>query len=159
MHASVHAWVAATVGIEGLAARSTLDVGALDVNGSVRDCFSGPYTGVDMQAGPGVDQVANAHALPFPDASFEVVVSTEMLEHDAAYWLSLAEMGRVLQKGGHLLVTMRGNACSEHGFPEDYWRFMPQSAPLLADLAGCELAISETDPELPGLFILAVRRG
>jgi SAM-dependent methyltransferase len=159
MHASVRAWVVDTVAIEGLAARSVLEVGALDVNGSVRDCFSGPYIGVDMRDGPGVDQVANAHDLPFGDATFDVVVSTETLEHDDAYWLSLAEMGRVLRPGGQLLVTTRGNACSEHDFPSDYWRFLPQSGPLLANLAGCDPVLQEADPELPGLFLMAVRRG
>jgi SAM-dependent methyltransferase len=159
MHASVAGWVADTVAIDGLASLSTLEVGSLDVNGSVRGSFKGPYVGVDMRDGPGVDQVANAHALPFDDASFELVVSTETLEHDAAFWLSLAEMGRVLADGGHLLLTTRGVACSIHDFPADYWRFTPDSGPLLAELAGCDIAEQEPDPELPGLFLHGVRRG
>lgn len=159
MHASVRSWVADTVGIEGLAGLSALEVGALDVNGSVRDFFTGAYVGVDMREGPGVDTVANAHALPFEDASFGVVVSTEMIEHDDAFWLSLAEMGRVLEPGGHLLLTSRGIACSQHDFPADYWRFTPESGPVLAGLADCDIALQEPDPELPGLFVHAVRRG
>ncbi len=159
MHESVHSWVADTVAIDGLAGLSTLEVGSLDVNGSVRQWFSGPYVGVDMRDGPGVDQVANAHELPFADASFDVVVSTEMLEHDTAPWLSLPEMGRVLKHGGHLLITARGNGCSVHDYPGDLWRFLPDSGPVLAELAGCEVIEVQEDALLPGIFLHAVRNG
>ena len=158
MHESVRRWVADTVGIDGLADLSTLEVGSLVYNGTIRDCFHGPYIGVDMIDGPGVDLVANAHELPFADAAFECVVSTETLEHDSAFWLSLGEMGRVLRPGGHLLVTTRGIACSEHDFPSDYWRFTAQTGPLLAELAGCDPILQESDTELPGLFLHAVKR-
>lgn len=136
----------------------TLEVGSLDENGGIRDLFNGDYIGVDMRKGPGVDLVAYAHDLPFDDGEFEIVVSTEMLEHDAQFWLSLPEMGRVLRRGGLLLLTMRGNGFPEHAFPSDYWRFMPNSAPVLASLAGCVIEDSRTDPEQPGIFVAASRR-
>ena len=158
MHGSVHSWVADRVGSGGLAALSVLEVGSLDVNGSVRDCFTGSYVGLDMREGPGVDTVANAHALPFPDASFGAVVSTSTIEHDDAFWLTLAEMGRVLEPGGHLLLTMPGIAFGAHEFPADYWRFTEGSGPILARLAGCDVVAQENDPEHPGIFVHAVRR-
>lgn len=157
MHASVMAWVAAEVSRHGLAPRPTLEVGSYDVNGSVRGVFTGPYVGVDMRAGPGVDRVMPGSALDFPDRAFEVVVSTEMLEHDPSFWRSLAEMGRVLVAGGHLLVTARGNGFGEHHEPSDFWRFMPASRDLLMELAGCRPIVSAMDSEVPGVFVHGVR--
>jgi SAM-dependent methyltransferase len=158
MHSSVMAWVTEQVEAYDLAHRSTLELGSLNVNGSVRPLFTGPYIGIDMQAGQGVDRVMSASALDYTDASFDVVVSTEMLEHDPAPWLTLAQAGRVLRTGGHLLLTMRGNGFAEHAHPSDYWRFMPCSAALLTELAACDLIESMVDPEAPGLFVHGVRR-
>lgn len=155
MHASVMSWIGERVRDYGLSRRGTLEVGSLDVNGSVRGLFAGPYTGLDMREGPGVDIVGTADALPFGAGEFEVVVSTEMLEHDPSPWRSLAEMGRVLRRDGHLLLTTRGNGFGEHHEPNDYWRFMPNSAPILAELAGCDLIAYQGDPEVPGVFVHA----
>ena len=157
MHDSVMAWVGGEVAKHGLAGRSTLEVGSLDVNGSVRSLFSGEYVGIDMREGPGVDVVGYASALPFADDSFEVVVSTEMLEHDPAPWASLAEMGRVLRPGGHLLLTARGNGFGEHHEPDDFFRYMPSARAILLSLAGCNPVSLALDPEVPGIFAHGVR--
>lgn len=152
------AWVESQVRGAGLSELSTLDVGSMNVNGTVRGMFTGPYVGLDMRPGSGVDVVGTADKLPFPDASFDVVVCTEMLEHDVAPWLSLAEMGRVLRPGGHLLLTTRGNGFPEHGYPSDYFRFMPASRAILAELAGCTIISEGLDPEQPGIFVHGLRR-
>lgn len=165
MHESVLEWVGAEV--VRLRAQpgwtflpwSVLEVGSLDVNGSVRGFFApDAYTGLDMRAGPGVDIVGTADALPFESDSFDVVVSTEMLEHDPSPWLSLAEMGRVLKPGGHLLLTTRGNGFGEHLEPDDFWRFMPGSRRRLLELAECDPVAMELDPQVPGVFVHGVRR-
>lgn len=160
MHDSVMAWVGYQAFVMNAhRGQRVLEVGSLNVNGSVRGCFEArAYVGVDMRDGPGVDIVATADALPFPDASFDVVVSTEMLEHDPAFWLSLAEMGRVLRPGGQLILTTRGNGFGEHREPQDFWRFMPDSMPRLLDLAGCDPIATALDPEVPGVFMHGVRR-
>lgn len=159
MHGSVQSWVNSVVKQYNLAELSTLEVGSLDVNGNVRWSFTGPYIGIDFRDGPNVDKVMNAHNLEFDNESFDVVVSTEMIEHDSAFWISLAEMGRVLKKGGFLIITTRGNGFPEHGFPEDYWRFMPNSAKLLTDLAGCRLETTLPDPDWgqPGIYVLGIK--
>jgi SAM-dependent methyltransferase len=158
LHESVLAWVAAQVEQHNLADCDTLEVGSLDVNGSVRPFFRGAYIGLDMRDGPSVDIVGTADSLPFAAGRFDCVVSTEMLEHDPTFWLSLAEMGRVLRPSGHLLVTTRGNGFGEHNEPSDYYRFMPGSMPLLLELAGCEPVAMMTDPQVPGVFMHGIRR-
>jgi SAM-dependent methyltransferase len=157
MHDSVLQWVAEKAReFDGFAGQSVLEVGSLNVNGSVRAFFSSAavYTGVDLFAGPGVDLLMNAHALAFADAAFDVVVSTEMLEHDDEFWRSAAEMGRVLRAGGLLILTARGNGFMPHEYPHDFWRFMPSSFPKLFTLAGCETLEVREDwqPGHPGLF-------
>jgi len=155
MHESVHAWVAGVVGIARLRDASVLEVGSLDINGSVRDLFGGPYVGVDATPGPSVDRVMDAHRLAFPDGTFDAVICCEMVEHDAAFWLTLAEIGRVLRPDGALILTTRGNGFPEHRYPYDYWRFMPDAAGLLARLAGCEPVSVTDDPQDPGVFVFA----
>ena len=92
-------WVAEKRDEFNLIGPKILEVGSYDVNGSVRPLFSraGSYVGVDFRPGPGVDLTMNAHCLKFPDRSFDLVISTEMLEHDDQFWVSLQEMGRVLK--------------------------------------------------------------
>jgi len=155
-------WVAEKTRQFDFTGQAVLEVGSMNVNGSVRDLFAhaGSYTGVDFLAGAGVDVVMNAHELSFADASFDLVLSTEMLEHDDEFWLSVQEMGRVLRPGGILLLTARGNGFMPHDYPFDYWRFMPASFQKLLALAGCEALEVREDWQggHPGVFGLGRRR-
>lgn len=115
-----------------------LDIGSRDVNGtlrSVKPAHAG-YLGVDMQAGPGVDLVVDdPHALPFAEQSFHVVVSTSCLEHDPMFWLTFAEMVRVVKAGGLIYINAPSNGLY-HGYPFDHWRFYPDSGKALEQWAG-----------------------
>lgn len=104
-----------------------LEIGALDVNGSPRSIFTEDhvYVGVDMREGDGVDVVANSHDLKqFLSGSRDVVVCIDMLEHDDAFWLTLAEIKRVLRVSGYFVCSVPTiNFTTYHGHPDDYWRF------------------------------------
>lgn len=163
MHHSVMEWVAEKTRQHDFAGQTVLEVGSMNVNGSVRELFPlvASYTGVDFMPGAGVDVVMNAHALAFPDASFDLVLSTEMLEHDDEFWLSIREMGRVLKPRGLLLLTARGNGFMPHDYPFDYWRFMPASFEKLLTMAGCEVLEVREDWQVghPGVFGLGRKTG
>lgn len=150
MHPSVMTYVQEEVVKLGIADANVLEVGSMNYNGTVRPIFSGPYLGVDMLDGPDVDLVAFADDLPFEDGTYDVVVSTEMLEHDTRPWRSVAEMARVLKPGGYMILTARGydtTGCfAVHGFPHDYWRYSTGGMQILMEDAGLEVIRCEYDP-------------
>src|SRR5262245_37768279 len=49
--------------------------------------------------------VGDALSLPFADESFDIVISSEVIEHTANPGRAVAEMGRVLRSGGTLVIT------------------------------------------------------
>jgi ubiquinone/menaquinone biosynthesis C-methylase UbiE len=53
---------------------------------------------------------ADACALPFADATFDLVISSECIEHTLDPRLALAEIHRVTKPGGRLLVTVPNQA-------------------------------------------------
>lgn len=159
MHRSVKEWVADQVDTLSLAGASVLEVGSLDVNGSVRNLFRGEYVGLDMREGKGVDVVADASDLPFADRSFGVVVSTEMLEHCLKPYEAVREMGRVLTSRGELLLTARGPGFPRHGYPNDYWRFTEADFSAMMHVADVQCVDVRQDPEFPGVFGLGVKHG
>jgi len=125
-----------------------IDIGSYDVNGSYRTLFDVPgwrYTGVDLQAGPGVDVVLSSpYRLPFASASVDVVLSGQAFEHIEFFWLSWIEMLRVLKPGG-LLFLIAPSRGPEHRYPQDCWRFYPDGYRALAKYGRCELIDVNTD--------------
>ncbi len=116
-----------------------LEIGSYDVNGSAREFFEDcEYLGCDWRPGPGVDVVGFAHELKYPDGSFDVVVSTECLEHDEYWRETLAAMKRMLKPGGLLLLTVASFERRPHEIdcaPNRYYRnLQPQDLmPFLED--------------------------
>ena len=99
--------------------RSTLDIGAQN----------GPYAvhfprriALDIKPGLGVQIIGDAQALGIADASFEVVLCTEVLEHLPEPQRAIDEIFRVLAPGGHLVLTTRF-LFPIHDAPHDYFRF------------------------------------
>jgi SAM-dependent methyltransferase len=72
------------------------------------------------QRSPHILNAAGEH-LPFPDESFDLVLSHEVLEHVQDDRLALTEIARILRTGGRLalFVPNRGYPFETHGI---YWR-------------------------------------
>jgi SAM-dependent methyltransferase len=101
---------------------------------------------------------ANANHLDcFADSSFDTVLSNAVHEHDARFWLSLAEIRRVTRPGGLIVIGVPGYAklpmertlrrisklwlprnlrdalaastitLQNHDYPGDYYRFSAQA--------------------------------
>jgi SAM-dependent methyltransferase len=121
--------------------------------------------GLDFAKSNGVDRVVRASigAIPFPDASFDVVTSFDVLYGlpDAIEQAAAREMARVLRPGGALLVTVAAfeSLRGGHGaFSNEVRRYTAGSLSALLTGAGFELVrVSYTHATL--FPILAVVRG
>jgi 2-polyprenyl-3-methyl-5-hydroxy-6-metoxy-1,4-benzoquinol methylase len=109
-----------------------LDVGCRDINGNLTTIMKqhkikghDKVVGIDMVMGMGVNKVLNAHDLrvEWPEPEFDLVVSTETLEHDPRPWGIVENMRDVLKPGGWMVLTVPGINCQRHDEPKDYYRF------------------------------------
>lgn len=97
-----------------------LDIGGVDVNGSARHWLSAVthWHGLDVEAGPGVDIVADATSIPdmypFREA-YDVVLCTEVLEHVEDWPAVVRNAAWSLKPGGVLVLTCAGRGRTPHG--------------------------------------------
>ncbi|HWX30696.1 MAG TPA: methyltransferase domain-containing protein [Steroidobacteraceae bacterium] len=118
-----------------LAPLRVVEVGAHDVNGSIRGVVLSSievseYVGVDLTPGPGVDIVCSGHELDLPAASFDLTLSAECLEHNP-YWMeTLRNMRRLTKPDGFVIVSCATLGRLEHGTA----RTNPDSSPGTRDL-------------------------
>lgn len=141
--------------------RSVIEVGAYDVNGSIRPLLeprAGSYLGVDMALGPRVDQVVNCVDLitTFGCDQFDVVACAEMLEHAAEWRECLVNMAGVLAPGGVLALTTRSPGFPYHPFPEDHWRFPLNTMTSIIAALGLSGTVID-DWEREGVFVTATK--
>lgn len=120
---------------------NTIDCGSRDINGNNRRYFRrnlfnwvgmNTYIGIDVEYGENVHVVGAVHEVLPIIASYptkylpkgrvdgptwppDIVISTEMLEHDQHWRESLLAMYQVLRPGGLLLITAAGIGRAEHG--------------------------------------------
>jgi SAM-dependent methyltransferase len=116
-----------------LGAVTVVDIGAQDVNGSLRRVAPprARYVGVDFVQGRGVDVVLDdPYVLPFDDASVDVVVSSSCFEHSEMFWILYLEIMRVLKDDGLFYLNAPSNG-PYHRYPVDCWRFYPDSGDAL----------------------------
>jgi len=99
--------------------KKVLDIGS---GGSSYDKFFPNRLSMDIDLNRKPDIVADAHHLPFKDGEFEVILSTETLEHVKDPFQVEREIRRVTASGGVLILSTRF-VFPIHDLPNDYWRF------------------------------------
>lgn len=158
MHESVLAFCAKVIHPDEVRGKSILEVGSAYVNGSVKPQLvaMGPsrYVGVDLAPGPNVDVVSRVEHLP-DEAQADLVVSAEMLEHAEDWAGAFARMAALARET--LVLTCRGPGFPYHNQP-DHWRFVPSDLWRAAVLCGLWPVACEWDPQVPGVFLKAIRR-
>lgn len=94
-----------------------LEVGSLDINGTVRDFFAEPdqYLGIDVGPGPGVDVVISGAEITTEDGYFDVTISAECFEHNPVWRETFNNMVRMTRDGGLIVFTCAGTDRPEHG--------------------------------------------
>jgi SAM-dependent methyltransferase len=128
---------------------------------SCRDVFVPPtfeYTGLDLEEGHNVDYVPSDpyRWSELGDESFDVVVSNQVFEHIPYFWITAAEMARVLAPGG-LVVVVSPSAGRPHRYPLDCWRFYPDSWAATCAYVGLDLLESYRETvnwrkSIPGVY-------
>jgi SAM-dependent methyltransferase len=91
--------------------------------GAGLDTYESPLlvkTDAFVYRGERLDYVADAHALPFADDTFDFVFSLAVFEHLHSPWVAAKEIARVLRPGGRV-YTLAAFLQPLHGYPSHYF--------------------------------------
>jgi SAM-dependent methyltransferase len=141
--------------------KRVIEVGSYNVNGSPRAHLEtlrpSEYIGVDIEEGNGVDVVCRAEDVRkmFGDNSFDVVVSTEMIEHVRDWRTILSNLKNLCRPNGVILVTTRSFGYRYHGWPYDFWRY--EASDMERIFSDCRITNLEQDEAEPGVFIKVIK--
>lgn len=154
-------FIKAHVAAKEIKGKLVLEAGARNVNGSARDWVVAMkprrYVGTDIEAGPGVDYQCDAGQLveTFGEESFDVLISTELLEHVEDWRAVIHNFKTVLKPGGVLFITTRSKGFPYHAYPGDHWRY--EIADMQKLFGDFDTLFLESDPSEPGVFMKAVK--
>jgi SAM-dependent methyltransferase len=84
--------------------------------------YASSYVGVDPVENPMADLRGSIEKLPVDDASFDVVLCAQVLEHVDDPAQGVSELHRVVAPGGRVLLSTHGTMVY-HPAPVDYWRW------------------------------------
>jgi len=97
-------------------AKKVLEIGSLNINGSVRIFFeNSDYTGIDVADGLDVDIVSNGEDFSDKANSYDVIVSCECMEHNPMYEKTWLNMIRLLKTDGLMIMTCATFGRAQHG--------------------------------------------
>lgn len=105
--------------------KTTLNIGSgnkVGVGSRLWKHVQGRIVNLDIEIGPGVDVVGDAHSLKFSDNSFDSIIMQAVIEHLNNPRLAIMESFRVLKSGGYLYLEvpfLQGF----HADPYDYSRY------------------------------------
>jgi SAM-dependent methyltransferase len=107
------------------------------------------YVGADIAGNTAAEvELKGDGTVPMADASVDVVLSTQVLEHVRDPQLYLAETLRLLKPGGYVVLTTHG-IMHFHEDPVDYWRWTSEGLSKLLRDTGFEIV------EMRGIMGLA----
>jgi len=144
-------WGLENISIDEIMSKRILEVGSLDVNGTLRYGIQRmkplEYIGIDIEEGRGVDIICKAENLveKFGEESFDFVLSTCMLEHVQDWKACISQIKRVCKKEGHILIIVP-SMYPYHEYPHDYWRF--SKTDMIRIFGDCEIIKLEHDYEI-----------
>lgn len=133
----------------GTEGSTVVDIGGLNVNGSLRSLFETnhmKFICVDMEEHESVDIVVKpGDPLPFENESVDIVVSTSCFEHDPCFWLTFREMTRIVKKTGYIYINAPTSG-PYHGHPGDNWRFYSDAGQALSYWSNRRVSNEEVYP-------------
>ena len=95
------------------------------------------YVGLDLEEGPNVDFVPKSPYVwdELENESFDFCLSGQTYEHNPYFWVTTAEIARVLKPGGYVFLVAPGRG-EVHRYPLDCWRFFPDAWTALCSYVG-----------------------
>jgi len=120
-----------------------LDVGSLDINGTIKNKIpkAWEYVGADILPGKNVDALMlYPFKLPFDNNTFDCIVSSSCLEHCTNPLKLVPEMARVLKPKGYMFIVApfispRHEVQEDGTILKDCWRFLPNGFDYLFEAA------------------------
>ena len=141
---------------EEVEGKRVIEIGSYDTNGTLRPLVESyrprEYIGVDIVEGPGVDMICRAEDIlgKFGKESFEVIISTELIEHIQDWRKVVHNIKNIGKPGGIFLITTRSFGAPYHGHPYDFWRYECEDMKYI--FSDCLIEKLEKDP-LKGVFV------
>lgn len=87
---------------------------------------------------------SSEYEFPVDSASYDIVLSGQVLEHVRRIWVWMRELARVCKKGG-LVITINPVSWPYHEAPVDCWRVFPDGMRALYEDASLEVELSKWD--------------
>jgi SAM-dependent methyltransferase len=87
-------------------------------------------------------KTADEYAFPIPENSYDIVLSSSVIEHVRKIWRWMPEVARVTRPGGHV-VTIAPVSWEYHEDPVDCWRIYPEGMKALSEDAGLKVVLCE----------------
>ena len=107
---------------QDVAGLAVLDVGCGDRPYEALWSAAASVVGFDVPGNPHADLHGSIDALPVDDASFDVVLCLQVLEHIPDPAAAVHELRRVVRPGGRVLASTHG-IYPFHPNPDDLWRW------------------------------------
>jgi SAM-dependent methyltransferase len=147
-------------------------IGQFENSGKIRildyGCGGSPYRSLfrnseyiraDFTPCQGLDFLLTANSsVPVPDSSFDMVLSTQVLEHVPEPTNYVAECFRVLKPGGFLILTTHG-LFEDHGCPYDFQRWTADGLHLLLQQTGFRVKAAKKLTCGPRALCFFINRG
>lgn len=119
------------------------DIGSYDVNGCLRPLFQNPnwqYTGFDISDGPNVDVTLKSEYGWGEELKeqFDIVVSTQVMEHVYMPWKWILDVVKLAKPGG-IIYVCTPHTIHYHPYPVDCWRAWPDGMKALLEYADVDI--------------------
>jgi SAM-dependent methyltransferase len=101
------------------------------------------YVGVDIERTEHADLVGSIERIPVDDASFDVVLCIQVLEHVDDPSQGIRELHRVTRPGGRVLLSTHGTHAF-HPSPADHWRWTHTGLERLFETSGLWRSVTVT---------------
>ncbi|MFH1824873.1 MAG: methyltransferase domain-containing protein [Candidatus Firestonebacteria bacterium] len=156
MNIKIVLFAAANLKKDEIFKKNILEIGSFDFNGSIRPVIMSlkprKYIGVDIVKGSGVDKVCRVEdlLLEFGQERFDMVISTELLEHVRDWRLAIHNIKNICKPKGIIFISTRSYGFPFHGYPDDYWRY--EIKDLKHIFGDCDICKIESD-NLGGVMV------